>query len=172
MELSEVCSRTLKVFEVDSVSDLSQALFTVCKENDIEKIKGFADIVQDLSVDWLQKIFQYYEADRKDKKQDFTPKSLAELVGLLVGDDTEILDMCAGSGAITIQKWNQNKNSNFKLFELDEKVIPYLVFNMMLRNIECVIYHMDVLSSEIFHTYKIEKTESFGRFKEVVQCQV
>ena len=139
MELSEVCSRTLKVFEVDSVSDLSQALFTVCKENDIEKIKGFADIVQDLSVDWLQKIFQYYEADRKDKKQDFTPKSLAELVGLLVGDDTEILDMCAGSGAITIQKWNQNKNSNFKLFELDEKVIPYLVFNMMLRNIECVI---------------------------------
>ena len=64
-----------------------------------EKIKGFADIVQDLSIDWLQKIFQYYEADRKDKKQDFTPKSLAELVGLLVGDDTEIVDMCAGGQA-------------------------------------------------------------------------
>ena len=103
MELSEICRKTLENFKVDSVKDLSEVLFTVCKENDIEKIKGFADIVQDVSIDWLQKIFQYYEADRKDKKQDFTPKSLAELVGLLVGDDTEIVDMCAGSGALTIQ---------------------------------------------------------------------
>ena len=171
MELSEICRKTLENFKVDSVKDLSEVLFTVCKENDIEKIKGFADIVQDLSIDWLQKIFQYYEADRKDKKQDFTPKSLAELVGLLVGDDTEIVDMCAGSGALTIQKWNQNKNSTFKRFELDEKVIPYLAFNMILRNIECEIYHADVLSNEIFHVYKIEKSESFGRLKELVQCQ-
>ncbi len=37
------------------MKDLSEVLFTVCKENDIEKIKGFADIVQDLSIDWLQK---------------------------------------------------------------------------------------------------------------------
>ncbi len=92
-------------------------------------------------------------------------------MGLLVGDNTEIVDMCAGSGALTIQKWNQNKNSTFKLFELDEKVIPYLAFNMILRNIECEIYHADVLSNEIFHVYKIEKSESFGRLKELVQCQ-
>lgn len=33
MELSEICRKTLENFKVDSVKDLSEVLFTVCKEN-------------------------------------------------------------------------------------------------------------------------------------------
>ena len=33
-----------------------------------------------LEIDYLQRIWQFYRADREDKKQDFTPPSLAALV--------------------------------------------------------------------------------------------
>lgn len=167
MELKQLCEKTLDIFKIKDMSELSNALFDVCRNNDTEKLRDFADTVQDLSVDWLQKIFQYYEADRKEKMQDYTPKSLADFLGLLVGDDTEIIDMCAGSGALTIQKWNRNHDTAFKLYEYDEKVIPYLIFNMMLRNIQCEIYHMDVLQDEVFHVYRVIRKERFGECKEV-----
>lgn len=71
-----------------------------------------------------------------------------------------------GSGALTIQRWVMNHNQRFELYEFDENVIPFLLFNMAVRNIECVIYHSDVLQQEVFHTYRIRKSEKFGIFEE------
>lgn len=172
MELKELCEKSLRLFEAETVKQLGERMWNICKNNEIEKIRDFAQLVGDLSVDWLQKIFQYYEADRKEKKQDYTPKSLADFCVRLAGNDEEVIDMCAGSGALTIQKWNQNHSIHFLLYEFDEKVIPYLIFNMMLRNISCRVYHCDVLQGEIFHTYEITQGEIFGVYKEVTQCQV
>lgn len=53
------------------------------------------------------------------------------------------------------------------LYEYDERVIPFLTFNMAIRNIECVIYHADVLQEQIFKVYQIQKGEKYGIFKEV-----
>lgn len=167
MELKELTERTMQIFDIKTIKDLSSALFNVCKDNKADKFKEFEEIVEDLSVDWLQKIFQYYEADRKEKMQDYTPTSLARFIGKLSGDSDTIIDMCAGSGALTIQKWNLDHNKKFILYEFDEKVIPFLVFNMMLRNIECIIYHSDVLQQEVFHAYQIKKGDRYGIFKEV-----
>ena len=72
-----------------------------------------------------------------------------------------------GSGALTIQKWNMDKNQKFELYEYDSKVMPFLLFNMAVRNIECKVYHSDVLKQEVFHTYKIARGEKFGRFTEI-----
>ncbi len=102
MELKELCEKTFKIFDIKSTDELSQALFDVCKNNDSDKIDMFVNTVQDLSVDWLQKIFQYYQADRKEKMQDYTPKTLAELVGRLCGDSNTVIDMCAGSAQAVI----------------------------------------------------------------------
>ena len=89
-------------------------------------------------------------------------------MSLLVGDNVDtIIDMCAGSGALTIQKWNMNNNLKFELYELDTNVIPFLLFNMAVRNIECIVYNADILQQEIFHVYKIEKGDKYGIFKEV-----
>ena len=65
----------------------------------------------------MQKIFQYYLADRKVKMQDYTPVSLAKFVGKLVRTENEhtVYDLCAGSGALTIQKWNLNNELKFFL---------------------------------------------------------
>jgi len=42
--------------------------------------------------------------------------------------------MCADSGALTIQKWVQNKNAHFVCEELASSSIPFLLFNFKFWN--------------------------------------
>ena len=165
MELKELFESTLSMFEVKSVDELKNALMAACY--DAKKLKEFKTMVSDLSVDWLQMIFQYYAADRKIKKQDYTPKTLAMFLGKLVGDYGTVVDLCAGSGALTIQKWSENHDIKFELYEIDENVIPYLCFNMVLRNIECKVTLGDVLQDEAKKIWVISKGEEFGIITEV-----
>lgn len=162
MELKELCEKTLEIFDVKTVNELGESLMRACKENDAQKFDAFAELVGDLNTDWLQKIFQYYQADRKEKMQDYTPVSLADFVGRLAGDSDEVIDMCAGSGALTIQKWKRNHELRFRLYEFDENVIPYLLYNMILRNIESTVCQMDVLQNEAFHEYRVKKGDKYG----------
>lgn len=167
LELKELTDETMRIFDLKEIKNLGIALINTLYANDEGTLQKFEELVKDLSIDWLQKIYQYYEADRTEKMQDYTPTSLARLVGKLAGDSDTVIDMCAGSGALTIQKWNLNHNKKFILYEFDENVIPFLAFNMALRNIECVIYHADVLQNEIFNTYTIKKGNKYGVFEEV-----
>lgn len=170
MELKQLCEETINLFSITDISELGQALFRCVRENDMEKYEKFHVLVEDLSVDWLQMIYQYYQADRKEKKQDFTPKTLADFVGRLAGDADTIIDLCAGSGALTIQKWNRNHNSKFLLYEFDENVIPYLLFNLAIRNINAIVYHADVLQDEIFHIYRIQQGDIYGIVEEMANA--
>lgn len=165
LELKELCEKTLNIFEVESVDDLGKSLMRACKDNDTQKFDSFAELVGDINTDWLQKIFQYYQADRKEKMQDYTPESLADFVGRLSGDPDEIIDMCAGSGALTIQKWRRNHELKFRLYELDKNVIPYLLFNMILRNIESTVCQTDVLQNEVYHEYRVKKGDKYGKLE-------
>ena len=169
MELKELTDRTLEILKVESTSDMSERLLECVVNNDELIYEQFCELVDnDLSTDWLQKIFQYYQADRKEKMQDYTPKSLAEFMGELAGDESNtIIDMCAGSGALTIQKWNKNHDLEFLLYEFDANVLPFLLFNMAVRNINCTVCHADVLEMEIFKTYRIRRGARYGRCKEV-----
>lgn len=162
MDLKELTDRTFELFGVDNADDLGPALLESIDNTD--KLKAFYDLVGgDLSVDWMQMIYQYYLADRKEKKQDYTPKSLAKFMGMLVGDGEIITDMCAGSGALIIQKWNQNHDLEFKAIEIDGNVIPFLLFNMVLRNIRCDVFQMDALTDEEpTKMWTVEKREVFG----------
>ena len=168
MELTELCDKVKQIFNIENLKDLKEKVQKCVISNDYDKYDLFCKAVDnDLSTDWLQKIFEYYEADRVEKKQDYTPKSLAKLMAKIT-DDNEVIDMCAGSGALTIQKWNQNKNCNFKLYELDENVIPYLLFNLAIRNINAHVYHGDVLKQEVFCIYKLESQSKYSKL-EVIQ---
>ena len=172
MELKELTDKTLDLFGVTSPDQLGHTLLNACSDRD--KLKKFCNMVDgDLSIDWMQKIYQYYLADRKEKKQDYTPVSLAQFMGLLVGDSERIVDMCAGSGALIIQKWNQNQDITFTAMEIDENVIPFLLFNMVLRNIRCRVFQIDVLSGEdAVKAWDVMKGEDFGRivdFKSTIQ---
>ena len=131
MELKELTEKTLELFCVQDPEQLGPALLEACGKP--EKLRAFRDLVGgDLSIDWLQKIWQYYLADRKDKKQDYTPASIAEFMGMLAGSADRIVDMCAGSGALIIQKWKQmimylNDEENRYLAEFRDALLPELM---------------------------------------------
>lgn len=164
MELKELSNRTLEIFRISDIKKLSDALMECVIRNDTDKMQAFRDLVEnDLSRDWLQMIYQYYCADRKEKKQDYTPKCLAGFMSRLIGEADTIVDLCAGSGALTIQRWCQNHDQKFRLYELDEKVIPYLLFNLALRNISASVCRADVIRDEVYEQWTVQKGEQYGR---------
>lgn len=168
VELSELTRETMKSFGVENINELKNKIFEIVLGNQYEYYEKFLKIAPDLEIDHMQKIYQYYLADRSDLKQDYTPKSLSKLVAKLSENKKEIIDICAGTGALTIQSWAEDKTRNFKIYELDENVMPFLIFNMAIRNINCEIYQADVLEEKTFRKYLIIPGESFG---EVILCQ-
>lgn len=168
MELKELVERTKELFGIDDIGNLKDKLMGVVLNNKVDYYLQFKSLVVDLNIDWLQKIFQYYEADRKEKMQDYTPASLAKFVSLLSQNNEDtVIDMCAGSGALTIQKWSENKNLKFICEEFDDKVIPFLLFNLAVRNIEAEVVHKDVLKGEEYKRYKLIKGDEFSHVAEV-----
>lgn len=168
MELKQLTERTLELFGVRNVDDLKIAVLDSINKPEI--LNAFCELVGgDLSKDWMQMIFQYYLADRKEKKQDYTPLSIAQFMGRLAGGAEKIVDICAGSGALIIQKWNYNNDISFTAVEVDENVIPFLLFNMVIRNIRCDVLQMDVLiDEEPKKVWKITKGVKFGN---IVNCK-
>ena len=163
VELKELTDQTLRIFESDNVSELGKAIMKCVEQNQIDKMDKFYKLVSgDLTKDWMQMIYQYYNADRKQKKQDYTPKCIAEFMSMLCGQDESVVDLCAGSGALTIQKWNHNPDQKFILYELDGNVIPFLLFNLSIRNIQSIVFRADVLNDEVFEKWKITRGEKYG----------
>lgn len=171
MELKQLCEKTTELFGIENISQLSDKLLSVCLENQQKYMEKFVDTVGDLSVDWLQKIFQYYEADRKEKMQDYTPLTLARFIGKLTETEGEksVYDLCAGSGALTIQKWNLNHDLHFVCYEYDKKVIPLLLFNLSVRNIDALVINGDALQDEVFTRYTVKRGEKYGTVTEIAE---
>lgn len=160
MELKELTGKFQNIF-----GNLENFKIDLLNNSNCEK---FIELVNgDLETDYLQKIWQFYMADRKDKKQDFTPKSLGKLVAELTKNTTEewCYDMCSGSGALTIQKWITNKNLKFVCEELDTNLIPFLLFNLKIRNIEGYVINGNVLTGERKAVYKLTKGEKFSEIE-------
>lgn len=165
MELSELTEKTLKIFGLESVGDLGDALMQSVLNNQEDKFQAFVDLVNgELNKDWLQMIYQYHLADRKELKQDYTPASISLLLAKYAKRNAikEIVDVCAGSGALTIQQWVENKDITVKCQEIDSNVIPFLLFNLVIRNITGVVEHKDVLANVVFSEYLIKRGEKFA----------
>ena len=161
MELLKLTQKIKVLFGVDT-ADLGDSLKRCVEDNDESVFDAFVQLVDgDLSQDWLQKVFQYYLADRKEKKQDYTPKCLAELLAAFADGD-DCVDLCAGSGALTIQAWVLNPNRKFVLYEADDAVVPFLLFNLAVRNIGATVYVGDALMGEVRETYAVKKGDRYG----------
>ena len=60
MELKELTEKTLDLLEIEKTDEMSKRLFEVVINNDTHVYERFCTMVEnDLSADWLQKIFQY-----------------------------------------------------------------------------------------------------------------
>lgn len=162
IELTKLKEWILKGLQTDETQKTPELLLKKIFENDKEFYNDYLSLVDsDLEVDYMQKFFQYYLADRENLGQDYTPKSLSKLLAKLT-NSKKVIDVCCGSGALTIQQWVEDKEKSFELYEFDERVIPFLLFNLIVRNIDAKVYHCDVLTKEVFKTYIVKKSEKFG----------
>lgn len=122
----------------------------------------------DLSKDELMADFQLNDASRDSLKQDFTPEGIAELSAKLLPSNFEsAADICSGTGALTIQLWKINPSAYFHCEEFSERTIPFLLFNLMVRNIEGEVLCGDALTQEYKHVYRLTKGSQFSVLTEV-----
>ncbi len=117
----------------------------------------FLSITSDLSKEWFQGYFEAEHADRKNKKQDFTPSSASQICAEIVGASDRYFEAAAGTGGMMIQYWNNNQNAFFEVEELSDRAIPFLLFNMSIRKMTGIIRHGDSLKREFKEIYNIEK---------------
>lgn len=164
MELQELIKTLHEIFGSNDIEQLKNKIYESVIKNDFSKYELYEQKIGNLNQDLMQKVYQYYLADRENLKQDYTPKTLAKLVSklALMNDSESIVDMCSGSGALTIQTNNIKSSNKYELQEFDNNVIPFLIFNMAIRNIECEIIQMDVLQDEISARYLLTKKDKYS----------
>ena len=164
VELLEFKNKILNLCNVSEIKDIGRVLMKSVLEQNTEFFNEYNKII-DNSKDWLQALWQYYEADREEKKQDYTPKSLCKLVSALAGECKTVYDCCGGSGALTIQMLKDYDLQNVYIEELDNNVIPFLLFNLCLHNASGYVVNGNVLTCERFKCYELKKGKKYSTCK-------
>lgn len=118
--------------------------------------------------DTFRHYFENEHADRKHKKQDFTPRSVSTLIRKLIGDTNgSFYDGCAGTGSMTIAGWHEDRMQHspfdykpsqyfYHVEEIADRAIPFLIFNLALRGMNAVVLHCDVLSRNSYGAFFIQ----------------
>lgn len=146
------------VLKTDNYSDVPRLLLDKITSDEAgDFFEQFAQ--QDQGNDMLRDFFQERYAARKDLKQDYTPDCLGKLINELTGDSAKVLDMCAGTGALTI---HGSQNAEFFCEELNGDVIPFLLFNLAIRNMKAIVLQKNVLTGEIIAKYSVAKGDKYG----------
>lgn len=156
---------------VDEVYKAPDTLMTILfdKEKREELFRRFLVHETDVSYEWFMQYFEEEQADRKNKKQDFTPKSVSTLLSKIVSGN-QYYEVAAGTGGILIQAWQEQRlNDNpftyrpsnywYHVEELSDKAIPFLLFNMLIRGMNGIVVHGDALTREIKNVYFLQNTK-------------
>ena len=148
---------------------LMDILYGDIKERD-KVFKQFLELYDyDVSWDWFHEYFQEEHAERKSRKQDFTPESIAKVLSGVADmpDNSTIYEPTAGTGGILITNWNQTRmksnpftyrpSNYFHLVEeLSDRTLPYLLFNLIIRGMNAVVIHGDTLTRESYGVFFIQ----------------
>ena len=126
-----------------------------------------ADATEDMAHDGLTDYFQNEHGDRDSLKQDFTPQAVCDLVAGMAGSAGRYIDVCAGTGGLTISLWASNKSAHFRCEEFSARTIPALLMNAAMRNMSAEIVRRDVLTGETFESYVLTPTDVFSRVERV-----
>lgn len=137
-----------------------------------ERDKYFMNFLEafdkDVTYDWFHDYFQDEHADRKNQKQDFTPRSVSSLLSQMVGHEgNTYYEPAAGTGGILIERWNQDRMKHspfdyeprdyyYTAEELSDRAIPFLLFNMLIRGMNGNVVQCDVLTREATGAFFIQ----------------
>lgn len=145
---------------------------------------------KNLDYDWFHKYFQDEQAERKKKKQDFTPMELTDLLNRLTNvglKDSEAFkegvyttyDVASGTGGILINAWYNDRTKdgfikynplNYMYYadEISARTIPFLLFNLSIRGMNAVVFYGDTISRKGFNIFYLENVhDSYTAFSNV-----
>lgn len=151
MELKSKYKVLLRLFDATAEETFSDCIRRVLDSPSRNSyFDKYIETFPDLSKDELRSCWQFWFADRDEKKQDYTPEPLADLCArvLTMADGKTLYDCCAGTGALTIATWNIRKDIRVTCQEIDEDVIPLLLFNLAIRNIGGTVRQGNALSDD------------------------
>ena len=160
----------LDIFDCDEAHHLPDKVLEKVLDGDTQIYENYIKEYPDLSQDSLRILFETYFSDRKILKQDFTPDSIAELLTNIavtgIDNPPEMLDECAGIGCLIIPYWKKNPNVFVWAREKSAGTIPFLLFNLALRNMHGIIIQGDTLTLETSKLYQLKKGEQFSKVSE------
>lgn len=138
----------------------------------------------DLSHDWFQPLYESELAERKQKKQDFTPPELSIICSRLTSQEGSIHEPTAGNGSMIIADWWERQRKRLPwdsypsqnlvtCWELSERSIPLLLLNLSIRGIMGYVYHGDVLENRVIQKYiLLNKTDDNLGFSDVIKANI
>ena len=168
-----------QILGIDDSYKAPDALMKVMLDKDKREqlFNEFLKLETDMSYEWFQSYYESEQAERKEKKQDFTPMSVADIVSRLVsqGNPRSFTDTTAGNGGMLIKSWINNASPFkspsqywFVAHELSDRSIPFLIFNFAIRGWNGLIYHGDSLERKYKNIYFIQnKNDDWFQFSEV-----
>lgn len=170
------------LFKIEDILDLPKVISELHESDGIEKDFVYKKLLEinnyDMSFDWFQCIYEEEFAQRKQNKQDFTPKCVSVLLSKLTGARKgKIYEPTAGNGGLIIANWNFRKDElgeEFKAeehpvecWELSDRSIPLLLLNLSIRGIVGTVNHGDVLTKEIKAKYVLSSDNQFSKIENV-----
>ncbi len=148
MELLEFKNKFLEMLKTDNVEEVPVILRTF----DDALVNQYRETFG-TDRDWIREFYQYYLADREGLKQDYTPPSLSKLLLHLVGPCRTLVDLCAGTGSLSLYA---DPDTKIKAIELDPKAAACLRFNYAVHGLDAEVIQADAL------TYLTDKTRADG----------
>lgn len=184
MTTNELCG----LFHIEDLKDLPQAV-TALLDGDREKRDGiYRQMIvmngYDLSYDWFQPLYEAELSERKQKKQDFTPRELGVLCSELTGQRGTVHEPTAGNGSMVIADWWQRcskllpwehrpSEHMVTCWELSARAVPLLLLNLSIRGIMGYVYHGDVLEGTVKQKYiLLNRTDDTLGFSDVVRAGI
>ena len=162
MDLKKVYEELFSLLKIESFDKMSFRINEIINSNEKnEFVKKYQEFSFEFNFDPIQKAYQFYCADRENEGQDFTPPCIADLISKLAIRPTDklVMDVCAGIGALTRSVHENFKGKEFICLELDDEIIPILIFIFFCYNIDGKIIHTNVLTREVFAEYIIKNGE-------------
>lgn len=136
----------------------------------------------DVSDDWFHEYFEDENAERKKKKQDFTPRCLSDLASVLVGGgDGVVYEPSAGTGGMLVRRWDIQRRRHspfdyrpsmqwFVAEDMSDRAIPFLLFNLSIRGCNANVLHIDSLTRRCKAAYLVEnQADDMLAFSDVVE---
>lgn len=171
-------------FDVKTVNDLlgiddafkapERLMEILLKKEEREELFGnFLKIDTNLDYDWFHEYFETEQAERKSKKQDFTPNSVARLANAITSEprQTDYYEMAAGTGGMMIARWvyNIKEDPAFALKRKETVVNDVLTSSIFTYDPQAYWYHLEELSDRAI-PFLLFNSSVRGINAEVIQC--